>query len=403
MNKYALGLSTLLLLASCRKTEVINKIENMVELGTYDASSFLSNTVDERALVLNYQTLLDEIATGKSGSLQDSLDQKKSKTLNAQRLQGLLIAKVGLLSVDNLVTKEYKEWILGDSVYMKRIAASSANSHFNPRVIMQGENELGGRYRQYYGFLFDPYGFDTYEVTKNAFLSISYQKVFNELLTKEKVSQANIDKALVFYGAPTFFPNGLTTLSSNGSLVKDKSVALYAAQRDNAYGAAKGGYYSIIKTQFISLQKQLKTNAQNTTAVIKNIDSIRVNWEKALMATAVHHLDQASSNMSGTIVSDSLYAQALYNATIASSIIRSFRGLTAPRIITDTDVNETLALLYASHPSVSENLRQLMVQPARIQNAIIKLKTVYKFSDIQIGDYFKKNDIDSRNIGARRD
>lgn len=393
VNKYTLWLSAMVVLASCRKTEVINRIENVVELGTFDNSTFLANTNDERALLNNYQTLLNAIAEGESGSFQDSMDLKKSKTLDAATLDGLLKNTTGSLSVPTLATAEYKSWIIDDPSYMQKIAVASANSHYNPK---ESPTTPGGRYRQYNGFLFDEQGFDTYEVAKNAFLAISYQRVFKDLLTPEKASLANVDKALALYGAPTSFPNGFKTVSTNGNMVADRFAAHYAAQRDNAYGTAQGGYYSIIKTQFITLQKQLKTNALNATAVTKNIDSIRVNWEKALMASAIHHLDLAASNISVGATNDSLYAQALHNVSIGTSIIRSFKGITAPKVISDTDVKQILEMLYSS--SANETIKE----PDRLQNAINSLRTIYNYSSIQIGDYFKKNDINNRDIGVRR-
>ncbi len=398
MTKYILlSLTCISVLFACKKTQVINKIENVVEIGTYEVSGFASNTVEERAFIQNYKKITDQIAKGEPGPILDSVNGNCSQVINYSELSGLVGLKFGDLSIPSLAGAEYRTSVLdGNNGALQKAAIASKNSHFDPRN-SQVENSIGGRYRQYSGYLFDKYGMDVREITKKMFFSISYQKVFTELLTTDKISLANLDKALVYYGAPTSFPNGV-----NNGIITDQYIALCAAKRDNAYGRGKGGYYSIIKTQFISLQKQLSSNSQNNDLIGAQIDSIRKNWEKALMATVIHKLSSCQGGFKSIASSDSVFAKSLHDLTEAVGIVKSFKGLSAPKIVSEEQLDEILELLYASTFTNEKNPLKLSIAPERIGDAIVKIKSIYHFSAIQVNSYFLEDDVINRNIGMRR-
>jgi hypothetical protein len=402
MGKYILlALTCISGLFACKKTQVINKIENIVEIGTYDVSSFAGNTVAERGFVQNYKQLTDQIAKGEPGAIADSISGKSSQSIDYNALKSLTAVKSGDLSIESLAGTEYTTLILdANNGFLQKAAIASKNSHYDPRNSVL-ETETGGRYRQYSGYLFDKYGMDVREITEKMLFSISYQKVFAELLTVDNISLSNLDKALVYYGAPTSFPNGLSLISGN-NIISDQYIALYAAKRDNAYGKGKGGYYSIIKTQFISLQKQLNSNSKNYDVIGARIDSIRINWEKALMATTIHKLGLSLGGFKNLASSDSVFAESLHDFTEAVGILKSFKGLSAKKIVTAEQLNEVLELLYADTFSNSINPLQLSAAPERITDAIAKIKSIYRFSDIQVNSYFLEDDVVNRNIGLRR-
>lgn len=403
MSKYILlSLTCISVLFACKKTQVINKIENIVEIGTYEVSSFANNTVNERAFVQNYKQLTNQISKGEPGSTADSVSGNCSQVIDYNALKGLTVLKFGDLSIESLAGTEYKASVLdGDNGSLKKATIASKNSHYDPRNNVQ-ETSTGGRYRQYSGYLFDKYGMDVREITEKMLFSMSYQKVFTELLTTDKISLASLDKALVYYGAPTSFPNGFSLTSVNNGVITDQYIALCAAKRDNAYGRGKGGYYSIIKTQFIALQKQLSSNSQNHDVIGARIDSIRKNWEKALMATVIHKLSSSHGGFKNIASSDSVFARSLHDLTEAVGIVKSLKGLSAPKIVSEGQLDEILELLYASTFSNEKNPLKLTTAPERIGDAIVKIKSIYHFSDIQVNSYFLEDDVVNRNIGMRQ-
>lgn len=397
MKNNILAVVCVLVLISCTKRQVINKIENVVEIGTYEVSGFVNNTTNERAFIQNCNYLTAEIRKGSSGTLNDSINGLYSRTLEFNTLKSILEAKSGDLSISSLAPSNYSTLIVDEnSGYLKKADLASRNSHFDPRSNNLNTSN-GGRFRQYNGYLFDKYGMDLVEINDKMLYSLLYQKVFGELLTIEKINLTNLDKALVYYGAPTSFTNGISNTSA-----KDQFVALCAASRDNAYGRGNGGYYSIIKTQFISLQKQLVSNSNNKESVGLKIDSIRLNWEKALMATAIYKLRLCTGGFNSSSASDSVFAKSLHDFSGAVGLIKSFKGLTVTKIITDAQLIEVLDLLYAHNITDASNPLMLTKDSDRISKAILKLKSIYKFSDIQVNSYFLEDDVINRNIGMRR-
>lgn len=397
MKKVILVLASSMLVFSCKKEEVINKIEEVVQLGTYDASTFKANTVNEREFLLNYKTLLAEVSKAKPGSASDSALGLKSKTLTYSSLEA--ITNTGVIKISDVANTNFKNTVLNSGAYLQKAVDASSNSHFTPKYPVTAT--AGGRFTQTSGYLFDQYGVCIEEMIQKTFYGSLYDKVFNQLLKTDSVSLKNIDRALVLYGAPTSFPNGLKIKVGSDSIT-DVYVAGYAARRDNSNGVGNGGFYSVIKAQFITLQKIVKTEPTNKTKIESTVTTLRKNWEMALMATAINYLKSSQTNLVKTAPLDQ--ARALHSFGEVLALINGFKGVSATTIITQSQVDELLGLLNFSAMSATVNplaFNNSQAELGKLQTAITKIQTIYSFTDTQVNDLFTKNDVSSRNIGMR--
>ncbi|MFN8436358.1 MAG: hypothetical protein U0V72_01870 [Cytophagales bacterium] len=383
---------------SCKKEEkVIQNITETVQLGTYDNSKFKSNTVNEREFYNNYKLLLNTISTAKPGSVSDSVAGKRCQTLDLSNLQS--ITNSGVIKISDLASDEFKALVLAEGGYLSKATEASKVSNFIPNYSSIGT--VGGRYALRSGYLFDQYGIDIEELVQKSYFGAFYDKVFNELLLTKNISLSNIDKALVYYGAPTSFPNGMKIKVGSDSIT-DMYVAQYAARRDNSNGVGNGGFYSVIKAQFITLQQTLKKDSSNTTKIESTVSTLRENWEKALMATAINYLQASKTNFTKTADTDK--ARALHAYGEVAAMLQGFKGVKAKTIISQTQIDELLVLLNFSNLSATVNplkFFESQTEQAKFQTAVTKIQSIYGFTDEQVNTLFIRNDVSDRNIGIR--
>jgi hypothetical protein len=400
-NQLILSFAIGTLLSSCIKKEEITKVEVVVQQGTYDPATFKANTENERVFMGNYKALLGEINKAKPGTTADSLKGSKSQTITFAKL--LEIVNAGTISINSLANDNYKNLVLNsNSGYLASAATASTNSLFVP-VYPIPANAIGGRYTQTSGYLFDKYGVDIEELVQKTFFGSIYDKVFGELLTEGNISLANLDKALVYYGAPTSFPNGLKIKVGSDSIT-DVYIANYAARRDNSNGTGKGGYYSVIKSQFITIQQLLKESPNDKTKINEAVKVMRENWEKALMATAINYLQSSKTGMLRT--GDVNISRALHSFCEGLGLIATFKGVKTTRIITDAQIEEMQNTLYFNNMTYTQNPLKYLGNTTEIDKLagiVAKIQGIYGFSETQVNDYFLKNDITIRNIGMRQE
>lgn len=400
-NQLILSLAIGTLLSSCIKKEEITKVEVVVQQGTYDPATFKANTENERVFMNNYKALLGEINKAKPGTTADSLKGSKSQTITFAKLQEIVNA--GTISISSLANDNYKNLVLNsNSGYLASAATASTNSLFVP-VYPIPANAIGGRYTQTSGYLFDKYGVDIEELVQKIFFGSIYDKVFGELLTEGNISLANLDKALVYYGAPTSFPNGLK-IKVGADSITDVYIANYAARRDNSNGTGKGGYYSVIKSQFITLQQLLKESPNEKAKINEAVKVMRENWEKALMATAINYLQSSKTGMLRT--GDVNISRALHSFCEGLGLIATFKGVKTTRIITDAQIEEMQNTLYFNNMTDTQNPLKYLgntTEVDKLAGIVAKIQGIYGFSETQVNDYFLKNDITIRNIGMRQE
>ena len=392
--------SACLFFYSCKKTE--QTVQNVLPAdGTYDNSNFAHNTRADSTLAANFQKLVSEVQKGRPGTVSQVESGTRGQTLSASTLYNLFNNPINGQRVADIATEHYKSLVgNANTGYFKDLEMSSGRDWpVSERIIPVPDGAKGGRFGGEGGYLFNKFGIESEQIVDKAFYGSLYNKVFTDYLTPEKVNLANVDRALLLYGAPTTFPNGIPSLSQ-GRTLNDRFAAQYAARRDNSNGPNAAGYYTIIKQNFILLQRALKNNDKNL--VSNAIKNIRENWEKAIGATIINYLHASKGKIGNEIASVSASAYHAYGEAIG--FLNGFLGVTAPRIITDSQINELLSILKAN-PITAQNNPILLENPGNIgafDTAINKLKEIYGFTSDQI-EYFKLNDITTRNKGYRID
>lgn len=369
--------------------------------GTYDNTNFAANTRNDSTLAANFQKLVSETQKGRPGSESAVTGGTRGQTLSGTALFALFNDQFNGQSVASIATIHYKSLVgTASTGYFKDLETSSGRDWpASERVIPVPNDAKGGMFGGSGGYLFNKFGVESEQIVDKAFFGSMYNKVFTDYLTNENVSLANIDRAMMLYGAPTTFPNGIPTVTG-GRTLNDRFSAQYAARRDNSNGPNGAGFYTVIKQNFILLQNALKKNDRGQVELA--IRNIRENWEKAIAATAINYLHSSKGAIGNESASASAAAYHAFGEAIG--FLEGFNGLSAPRIITDAQINEVLTIMKSRNITASNNPIALE-NPSNIavfDNAINRLRDIYGFTPQQI-EYFKTNDITTRNKGYRLD
>ncbi|MFQ3575002.1 MAG: hypothetical protein SNJ77_01055 [Cytophagales bacterium] len=387
-------------LFSCTKKEEI--IQNLLPAsGTYDNTNFAANTRNDSTLVANFAKLVSETQKGRPGSETAVSGGTRGQSLSASALFGYFDDNINGQKVSSIATDHYKSLVgNASSGYFKELETSSGRDWpASERVIPVPDDAKGGMFGGANGYLFNKFGVESEQVVDKAFFGSLYNKVFTDYLTNDKVTLANVDRALMLYGAPTTFPNGIPSVTQ-GRTLNDRFAAQYAARRDNSNGPNGAGFYTVIKQNFILLQNALKNNDKGQQELA--IKNIRENWEKAIGATVINYLHSSKGKIGDESASVSAAAYHAFGEAIG--FLEGFNGLSAPKIITDAQINEVLTIMKSRNISASNN-PIAFENPTNINafdNAINKLRDIYGFTPQQV-EYFKSNDVNTRNKGYRFD
>ena len=171
----------------------------------------------------------------------------------------------------------------------------------------------------------------------------------------------------------------------------DAVIAMYAARRDQADSK---GLYTQLKNQFLKLKAatiagDAYLEEQNTA-----VAELKILMEKAIMATVIHYGFAALKKLTSTNPDAVTIAGGLHDLGENVGFIHGFKTVPkAHRKITDTQINEILALLLA--PADAEATMYKFItngdtELLKITTFQQKIQTIYGFTETEMTG-FKEN------------
>lgn len=206
-------------------------------------------------------------------------------------------------------------------------------------------------------------------------------------LKKDLIDLKTLDRMLALYGAHPSFPN--TPTAANTSF-PDKYIANYTSRRDKNDGS---GYYSRIKTEFLTLQAAIL--AGDEYANEKEAAFVRLihTMEKALAATSINYMYSAIDKLSKTNPNDADKAGALHDLSEALGFMQGFSSLNSPYL----HINQAQILTLMGHMQYDGQsyafykfTNSPMTALPELLKAIDLLQGIYGFSPAEMND-FKTN------------
>ena len=225
------------------------------------------------------------------------------------------------------------------------------------------------------------------EVEKGLFEAAMYNHFI--ILSQGAITEATVDKMISIYGANINFPN---TNTAANTPTPDAYIALYAARRDKNDG---NGFYVKIKNQFLKLQAAVKAGADYNTERDEAITEIKLQIEKALMATVIHYGYTAITKLTTTTPPATTISGGLHDLAEGVGFTHGFKAIPqAQRKITDAQIDEVLTLLLAPANNAEASMYKFVTNGTtelpKITQAQQRLKAIYGFTDTEM-DEFKNN------------
>lgn len=362
-----------ILLASCQKDDapVRQPLNLNAEL---DTNGMSANTALEDALNRRISTLTGKMKAGRLGQ------QVLESELLALWQGGSGDSVPGNRAVAPLKSR-YPFWL-------SELSKSSGNS-WTPGVTT-GEGGVYGSGSSAY--LFDENGVEMEQMVEKSQFAGTQFRLALELLSTPSI--ARVQKAVVLFGAPASFPN------SDKVSTPDRFSAAYAARRDKNDGQ---GLYTRIKRNFLELQAAAKAGAAYDAEYQAALNSLKANWEKALMATVINYCYSATSALSVANPGADASARALHAIGEAIGFTLGMKAIpAADRIITDAQIDAILSLLNAPFNGnatvykFATNAFQELPKLDDNQGAVGLLKSIYGFSQADLTD-FRQNWVNVQN------
>ncbi len=316
----ALGSS---LLFSCVKEQ--SPKANLSIPSSYDSTGYAANSTVENGVKNNLKALIDKIKTGRTTGVVIT-----SAELNA-------LYTNGSPSVKSITTPYYDGLMSG---YLTNLAAATGTI-YTPSATINGQ---GGTYDGALGstYLFDEYGIEPEQlVEKGLFCSALYNHFLT--LAKNPTNASVVDKMIAIYGSSPLFSNSVKT---GVGFVPEVNVALYAARRTDQNDA--NGIYFGIKNNLIKLKAALIAGSNFNKERDDAIAEIKINWEKAILATVVNYCKDGVTKLSSPNVTSVNMSKALHSLSEAVGFIQGLKTIPqADKKITDAQIDEILILLEA--------------------------------------------------------
>lgn len=360
------------ILASCSKNSDDTKPALQIPT-TYDAANFSANTTTQKAVALQFRNLVVEAQKGRTAGT----------VVTKTALDNLFTT--GNPSLQSLITTYLKGRMEGIGGWFDELAKASGGT-YTPSNTITGQGGVFG------GYLFDEYGVEMEQlIDKGQFGATLYNYALTLL---NNPTAANIDQVLVIYGAtPDFSNSGSNNVAADK---RDVNAANYAARRSNIND--NNSLYIRIKNDFIKLQAAVKAGDDYKSDRDNAIASLKLNWEKAIAATAINYCHSVINTLSQTSPTDAQKGSALHALGEAIGFVHGFRTV-ADKKITDAEIEEILTLFNAPqngtaacYKFVTDSANEL----PKLQTAIQKLKTIYGFTGNEI-ESFKNNWVNLQN------
>ena len=214
--------------------------------------------------------------------------------------------------------------------------------------------------------------------------------MYNHLLTLAAgpITEATVDRMISIYGASPAFPN---TSTAANTPTPDAFIAVYAARRDKNDGS---GIYTHIKNDFLKLQAAVKAGEKYTAERDQAVASLKLNIEKAVMATVIHYIHTGIAKLSATAPTPTIIANGLHDFSEAIGFTYGFKAIPQlERKITDAQIDQILNYLNA--PAGGATSLNLFVSNGAgelpdASTAKNLVQSIYGFTNAEVED-FKQN------------
>jgi hypothetical protein len=371
MNTKVLFASAIIGLALFTSCNDEAKIKKALEVpATYDGINYVANTTAQKALLDQLGALTDEAKKGRNAA----------NIVTRQALENLFTTGNPALSAE--ATLYYKGRLEGNGGWFDELAKASG-TNWTPQI-PDGSNQGG----VYGGYLFDEFGVEMEQlIEKGQFNATLGNHAMN--LMNSDITLATVDHLLAIYGAkPAFANSGSNNVTAD---VRDRGMANYGARRDKNDG---NGMYAQMKTAFITLQAAVNAGEEYKDERNVALKNIQLLWEKINAATIINYCHSPISSLSQTNPTDAQKGAALHAIGEGIGFIHGLKTLNPSyRKITDAQIDEILVLLNApanGMASVYKFATNPVDELPKLQQIIVKLKSIYGFTDLEIEE-FKSN------------
>jgi hypothetical protein len=334
----------------------------------YDSTSWRSNAATE----LGVQAALSNLAR----------EMQKGRTPGTRVESATLMAAFAALR--GVTTSYYAGQI---DQWIPQMAASSGGT-FDPRK-PAAENGQGGTFGAY---LFDEHGIEIEQlIEKGLFTAAQYNHALTVMA--EAPSVAAVDRVLAVYGAHPGFANSGTS----GKLNRDFHSAVYAARRSDT--TDQNSLYLRIKHGLLKARAAAAAGPDYATQYAEAMADVRLNWERAIMATVVNYLYSAIDVLKAGNPDDAKLAGAMHAYAEGLGFLHGWKTIPANRkVVPDATVDALLNTLGAPVSGTPSTI-ELFANPAQgitaFDSVINSIKALYGFTDAEM-EGFKVNWVSSQ-------
>jgi hypothetical protein len=364
MKKINLIIITLLLFnfISCKKDAVKDPL---VIPSNYESENYEDNTITERAIREQLSDLTNEMKKGDDVTNKLDLDVLKN------------LFSAGTTSLKSITPTYYANLI--ENTWFPNMVSSSQNTF----DIEDAPTATSGGV--FVNRLLDKRGMETLqEIEKGLFAAAFYKYIVD--LSKEPLTPAIVDKMVCMFGAHPTFPN--TTNSANTDF-PDAVIANYTARRDRTGNST--GLYREIRNQFIKLLAAVEAGDEYKEEQQDAITSLKLNIEKALMATVINYANSGRSKLSNESATDADKASGLHDLAEAVGFTHGFKAVPqADRKITDAQIDQILNYL-KTPAGGSSTIYLFATSPNTATPSLLDLRTyiqeIYGFTTSEMNDF----------------
>ncbi len=362
MKNIVLALVVSLALAACSDSSTDPKPDLTIPT-VYDSTSWRTNAATELSVQAALSNLTREMQRGRT----------PGTTVEASVLTS------AFAPLRAITTPYYASRI---DAWIPELVASSGGT-FDPRKTA-AENGQGGTFGAY---LFDEYGVEIEQlIEKGLFTAAQYNHALTVMA--EAPSVAAVDRILAVYGAHPGFANSGTS----GKLNRDFHSAVYAARRSDT--TDQNSLYLRIKRGLLKARAAAAAGPDYTTEYAEAMAEVRLNWERAIMATVANYLYTAIDVLKSTNPDDAKLAGAMHAYAEGLGFLHGWKTIPASRkVIPDATVDALLSTLGAPAGGTATTLA-LFTNPAQgitaFDAAINNIKALYGFSNAEM-ESFKVN------------
>lgn len=245
------------------------------------------------------------------------------------------------------------------------------------------------------GYLFDENGIEIEQLVDKGLFSAMHYRAAAAILRSENPTLAGVDQAVAYFGASPAFANS-PTVAKVGSNA-DKFSANYAARRDPNDGT---GVYTRIRAAFIKAQAALKGGDAFKADYRAAVDTILINWERALAATVVNYYNSSKGKFTMTNPTPADMASGLHALSECIGFIHGMKGIPQThRKVTDAQIDQLLTLMKApagGTPSVLDFVKTPATAVPSLEQALAYVQTTWGFTAAEM-ESFKSNWVSVQN------